>query len=381
MRGEFCSMTASFKREANGRDSVQPGNKMKLLMFIIVQAFLRVSFQNPRTHWTLLPNILVLDVDGSLSQHRLSCLPEELVGREEKSPDIFWKKDGVKQVQRGNSYVVELEESIGGGNYTCYGEDGSLLNHTTVLIQEDETKARKILVKAHQDYVKCTAQNYNGEFHCSWTWHSSRAGEVAFIKAGRVLDDKNIDCSVDSSGKHWMCSSGQDNFNCSVEDSGDRISCQDRQYCPYAEERHQIHITVYVKTENLLETYTQQFYLLDIVKPDKVGKVRRVNSTAIEWTYPSSWNSPYSYFPLTFQIAQLRGECKKCENPCTDSKVSKNLTVDCTDFCQIKVKPKVKDVCVRAKDPFCNSQWSEWSHFRLERKKKSKKNKQRNKPQ
>lgn len=41
------------------------------------------------------------------------------------------------------------------------------------------------------------------------------------------------------------------------------------------------------------------------------------------------------------------------------------LTVQSTDGCQFKVKHRTKAVCVRAKDAFCNSQWSDWSHITL----------------
>lgn len=167
--------------------------------------------------WICLPIVLVLEVDGTLAEQNLLCMesPEELIGSANQSQEIFWKKNGIDQAQRGNSYRVQLEESLGGGNYTCHSEDGSLLNHTIVLIKEDKSKRRKILVKTDDgvckfdtnytaektgyilkylscalwivllDYLKCTAQNYSGEFYCSWTWHSSRSGRVAFIKAHR----------------------------------------------------------------------------------------------------------------------------------------------------------------------------------------------------
>ncbi|GAA6229413.1 interleukin-12 subunit beta isoform X1 [Lates japonicus] len=355
---------------------------MKLFVYSIISAFLCISMhvcgQNPRSHWTLLPNILVVEVDGSVGQQPLSCLelPEELMKRDNKTQDIFWKKDGVQEAQRGNSYLVQLEESLGGGNYTCHSKDGSLINHTVVLIQEEETQRRKILVKTDQeDYLRCSAQNYNGEFHCSWTWHRSRVGKVAFIKARRIADKDDTQCSVDTSVQHWKCSSGQSNFSCTVDRSGDGISCQDEEHCPYAEESQQVYITVYVRTEHfLVENYSKHFFLSEIVKPDKV-RISKVNKTMIKWSYPSSWSSPYSYFPLTFQIKQLRGVCKRCDNPCADSKPTKNLTVQSTDICQFEVKHKAKAVCVRAKDALCNSQWSEWSHFRLRRGKKNKKNK------
>lgn len=98
---------------------------------------------------------LVVEVDGTLGQQPLSCLesPEELTRRDIKNQDIFWRKNGVQEAQRGNSYLVQLEESLGGGNYTCHSEDGSLLNHTVILIQEEETKRRKILVKSDQGMI------------------------------------------------------------------------------------------------------------------------------------------------------------------------------------------------------------------------------------
>ncbi|KAM7417995.1 hypothetical protein PAMA_017571 [Pampus argenteus] len=353
--------------------------KMKLFEVSIICAFLQFSYQTPMSRLTLLPNTLVLEVDGALGQQPLNCLDseEELMRRHDKGQDILWKKNGVEETQRGNLYLVQLEESLGGGNYTCHNKDGSLLNHTVVLIKEDETKRRKILVKSDKgDYLKCSAQNYDGEFRCSWTWHSSRVGKVTFVRALRISDENDTQCSVDTSGRRWTCSSSQNNFSCLVDGSRHGISCIDNQHCPYAEESKQIHISVYVRTEHfLVESYSEHFYLSEIVKPDKV-RISKVNTTMITWTYPSSWSSPYSYFPLTFQLKQLRGLCRRCVNPCTDSKAIKTLTVHSTDFCRFEVKHKAQAVCVRAKDALCDSQWSEWSHFSLKGKKKNnKKNK------
>ncbi|XP_076595174.1 interleukin 12Ba precursor isoform X2 [Chaetodon auriga] len=382
MWGKFAlkcqeAMTLAYISRSRAQASpfiLEPHDKMKSFLFIVACAFLQGSRQSPTSRWTLLPHILVVEVDGALGQLPLSCLelPEELTGRDNKSRDIFWMKNGVMEAQRGNSYLVQLEESLGGGNYTCHSEDGSLLNHTVVLIQEDETKRRKILVKTEHDYLKCSAQNYDGEFHCSWTWHNTRVGKVAFIKARRVSDDSVTQCTVDASGQHWTCSSHQSNFVCSVDDSGHKIHCVDKQHCPYAEESLWIHINLYVRTEHfLVENYSKNFFLSEIVKPDMV-RIRKVNATMIEWSYPSSWSSPFSYFPLTFQIAQFKGLCKSCANPCTDSKTAKILTIRSPDICQFQVKRKTKAVCVRAKDALCNSQWSEWSHFRLRSDKKTK---------
>lgn len=85
-----------------------------------------------------------------MGQLQLSCLTPSEGPNNNRGQDIFWMKDGVKETQTGNTYAVELEESLGGGNYTCHSSDGSLLNHTMVLIKEDESQRRKILVKNDQ---------------------------------------------------------------------------------------------------------------------------------------------------------------------------------------------------------------------------------------
>lgn len=75
-------------------------------------------------------------------------------------------------------------------------------------------------------------------------------------------------------------------------------------------------------SSSLFSSHTWLLLSPSTVKPDTVP-IRKVNSTTIVWSYPSSWSSPFSYFPLTFQIAQLNGRCKRCDNPCTDSKAKK----------------------------------------------------------
>ncbi|XP_054454152.1 interleukin 12Ba [Anoplopoma fimbria] len=355
---------------------------MKLFVFSFVCAFLQVSHQNPTSQWIMTPHVLVLVMDGTLSQQSLSCLerPEELLMRVNNEEDISWRKNGEEEAQeeaqKGNTYLLDLKESFGGGNYTCHSKDGALLNYTEVLIQDDESDTRRILLQTNPgNYLDCSAKNYNGEFKCSWTWHKKRVGKVAFIKARRVSQDDETECSVDESGRRWTCSSGQGNFSCSVNDSRPWISCLDQQHCPYAEERQPIHITVYVRTEHfLVENYSKYFYLSEIVKPDMVTIISEVNSPMIEWSYPSSWSSPYSYFPLTFQVLQLKGRCKRVDNPCTVSTGTKISTVHST--CQFKAKRRAKCVCIRAKDVLVNSQWSDWRHSRLTHKRKKHQQKQ-----
>lgn len=67
---------------------------------------------------------------------------------------------------------------------------------------------------------------------------------------------------------------------------------------------------------------TSDVLLVSTVKPDKVS-VSQVNSTMIQWSYPPSWSSPSSYFPLRFQVAQLRRGCSGCDDPCADFRPAK----------------------------------------------------------
>ncbi|TWW55171.1 interleukin 12Ba [Takifugu flavidus] len=354
------------------------GNHNKLLIFTIICIFLRGTNQNSIDAWTLLPHILVVQTDGSSGQLLLSCLtstPEgELVGGSPEDVDIFWKNNGVMETQRGNLYVVDLEESLGGGNYTCHSQTGSLLNYTVVLIKEDNDTRKKILLKNDQgQYLSCSANNFNGDFRCSWSWHAILVGKVAFITAQRAADGSLPACSVDASGRHWSCSSGQRKVTCSVDDGDGGMWCKDEQHCPYAEESQPIHIDVHVSSKHfLMQTYSSRFFLSDIVKPDKVI-IRKVNATMVAWSYPSSWNTPFSYFPLTFQIRQLRKSCRTCDHPCTQTRVTKTLTVSSPDIYQHQVKRRIMVVCVRAKDALCISQWGEWSFLRLRSGKRSKK--------
>lgn len=163
----------------------------------------------------------------------------------------------------------------------------------------------------------------------------------------RAEDNSLPACSVDASGRRWSCSWGQSEVACSVDDGDGRIWCRVEQHCPYAEESQPIQITIHISSKHfLVENYSSRFFLSDIgemflgadiffwrsflrwprchftVKPDKVT-IRKVNATMVAWSYPSSWNSPFSYFPLTFQIARLKKTCRTCEEPCAHSRAAK----------------------------------------------------------
>ncbi|XP_064875165.1 interleukin-12 subunit beta-like [Oncorhynchus nerka] len=324
------------------------------------------------------PVVVVVNVDGSLVQHPLTCLGS--FNREEegwrRDNDWVWRRDGEEdeeilwmmggeEKKKGNSFLVNLEERTGGGIFTCHSLDRTLLKNTTVLVKHLDEQKRILEGSTRTGYMKCSTWNYQGEFHCSWKFTTKRVGTIMSVRVARGLSDsENISCSVDASGQQWTCSSssGLSDIMCSVNSSGLGLSCVDRQYCPYAEETDRITLTIYMRTNYLLEEYSQRFYLSEIVKPDKVS-IKKVNSSTIEWSYPVSWNRPISYFPLSFQVKEIKGRERKngctCDSPCTKVRT----TVHTTESRQWSVKAKVV-VCVRSQDALCDSPWSDWTEYR-----------------
>ncbi|XP_062332689.1 interleukin 12Ba isoform X2 [Osmerus eperlanus] len=328
-------------------------SKMGLSLLVVIMVTLQLSGgQLSPSYWTLLPNVVVVEVDGvSRFHHTLTCLGVSETGErpsEVAEGEIAWRRNGKEKEQRGNSYRVALEERLGGGNYSCHSRGGALLNHTTVLLRTPRYRPENIN-ETHPDYLTCTTQNYSGEFRCSWT---QREGKVILVSAARGSTD-GVDCTVDERNEQWTCRSGKVDITCSVDGSGNGISCLDRKHCPYNEESERMVLTIYTRNRNHnLREYTQSFLISEIVRPDKVS-IRKVNQTTVEWSYPESWNTPYSFFPLTFQVRNIR------KGLCNDPSNKPHPT----DGNQWSIKRKKGLVCVRSQDPLCNSTWSEWTHY------------------
>ncbi|XP_036423768.1 interleukin 12Ba [Colossoma macropomum] len=307
------------------------------------------SIKVAESYWILKPNELVVDEDmakyGSKVQVPLMC------GEAFEGQDIIWRREsGEKLQERGNRILVTVEERRG-GRYTCYSTDDSYLNHTLVLVRWPYKKIIKEIPE--KGYVHCSTNNYSGSFQCSWTWDEKRAGKVVLIKAVRSYSGGNVSCSLNSSGQS--------------------ITCQDHEYCPYAEELEHINLTIYFRSNYVVETYYLRFQISDIVRPDMV-RVKRKNNT-LELQYPDTWNIPISYFRLTFQVKEIR--CgRKSDCNCSTRKSSKvNLIQD-----QHWPLKKGVTVCVRAQDDLCNSPWSEWTQYKCTKeknKKRTRKNKKK----
>ncbi|KAF3705674.1 Interleukin-12 subunit beta [Channa argus] len=237
---------------------------------------------------------------------------------------------------QGNQVRVLVEE-MDGGNYTCHlGPDGEYLNHTTILIQLEPDNKTVILVEKslEEGHIHCSASNYKGSFHCSWTRTESRSSAaVLLVKAERFLENIPCELSADGSGVH----------------------CKDIN-CPYKEEQHRISLTIYIHSYSRLEVYTKAFYLRDIVRPAQLPNLHISDGRVFSWNYPDSWEIPSTFFSLHFQIKVVpNGHACNSEEHVLD-KITEETKYE------IHVKAKRYVFCVRAQDKFTRGPWSHWSH-------------------
>ncbi|XP_028277609.1 interleukin-12 subunit beta [Parambassis ranga] len=283
---------------------------------------------------TLMDNVVVLrvpEVMGSKVNVPLTC------GDAYESQPVFWKKNGMmlESPLEGNQVTVEVEE-MNGGNYTCHlGPSGEYLNHTMILVQLDPDNRTVILEEKSpsEGYIHCSAPNYKGSFHCTWTREMSRSHAVVLlVKAQRYME--MIPCELDADG------------------SG--VHCQDAN-CPYKEEQHRIFLTVYIHSHARLEGYTKSFFLREIVRPAKLPNLHVSDGTVFSWDYPTSWEKPCTFFGLHFEVKVVHSE-----DSCNNERPIMHNTTDKTMY-DVTVRKKKYVFCVRAQDKYTSGPWSHWS--------------------
>lgn len=63
---------------------------------------------------------------------------------------------------------------------------------------------------------------------------------------------------------HHYSANIEGNISCSLDSSAGSIACQDHAYCPYAEEMDHINLTIYFRSNYIIETYYLNFRISDI---------------------------------------------------------------------------------------------------------------------
>ncbi|KAK1788117.1 hypothetical protein P4O66_016579 [Electrophorus voltai] len=278
------------------------------------------------------PNVVALDVDGDpmtqMTSVSLQC------GDEFKDVEIHWQKNGQMILSKGNSINVNIQAMLG-GNFTCHGLSGEVLNHTLVLV--NPVNFEKAILKQNQDkeFITCLARNYNGLFHCSWKWSPIRNGVVVFFKAFR----------------------NSSHINCSLDPDNAGLTCEEEK-CSYSEEVTRINLTLVVRNQYRLEEHQRTFFIHDIVKPEKVS-ITKAENNEFHWGTPKTWNMPYSYYPLQYEVKVIKPH-KGCDDTATPVE---NEYINETHY-KVSDRRRSYTFCVRAQDPFTNQVWSDWNQQR-----------------
>uniref|UniRef100_A0A8C4SPM9 Interleukin 12B, b n=1 Tax=Erpetoichthys calabaricus TaxID=27687 RepID=A0A8C4SPM9_ERPCA len=219
-----------------------------------------------------------------------------------KDLEVYWEK---KNLRRGTGVQlnIKVEDFLHGGNYTCHRKDNKeVLNYTMVLVHKTRD--------SQGDYPKTILQKLSGIAFCS------------------LLDDDTLECFRSSMDGSIQCTISTKEKNKAI--------CEEVRFCPYREESDQVTFVLHIIH----------------VKPDKPQDIEKKNASTVVWKYPSTWNHSSTFFPLYFEAKAIKGG-KNCddENGQKRRKVSDRCS-KCT-------------VCIRAKDRFHNSSWSEWSSVNM----------------
>uniref|UniRef100_A0A8V0Y1M9 Interleukin-12 subunit beta n=1 Tax=Gallus gallus TaxID=9031 RepID=A0A8V0Y1M9_CHICK len=244
---------------------------------------------------------------------------------------VYWKK-GTELKGTGKTLTTEVKEFPDAGNYTCLSaKTHEIISYSFFLITKVDSNGQMIrsILKSYKEpsktFLKCEAKNYSGIFTCSWMTENESPSVKFTIR------------SLKGSQGDVTCSSPVARTDKSVTEY--TAQCQKENYCPFAEEHQPTEMFLEVIDEVEYENYTSIL----------IYHYASTNGT-VTWTYPKTWSTPKSYFPLTFRV--------KVES--TKKYKSKVYDADEQSIQIPKTGPKDK-ISVQARDRYYNSSWSEWS--------------------
>ncbi|GCC26613.1 hypothetical protein chiPu_0005031 [Chiloscyllium punctatum] len=331
------------------------GHLFRCLWFLSLMATVKMAFEEKYT--------IV-----SKGSYNLSC---------DASPDqlrtgIHWRLDGVPITKNAHSNELSLEvtDRPDAGNYSCHANNtAELLKHYYILIDVGR-EPDKILTQENGNYITCHAERFGGIFTCSWKMREKAVFSASYHREG--WNGHSKDCVLTP---------------CKTSDCTFQASCTDQSFSPYAEELRQITFNVEAATTKRYEKHTKHFYIRDILKPAAPKKLTTISENLklkIDWQYPDSWNSPHSYFPLMSQVSieltSRNGKRKKYTKtkdspakvliPCRNEtgvphQLKHHQNINCfTESSNVEISVNKKShksyrICVRVKELFFNSTWSE----------------------
>ncbi|NXP65058.1 IL12B protein, partial [Chloropsis cyanopogon] len=289
--------------------------------------------------WKLQENVFVIDSQWDAAAPatavELTCDTSEEA--------VYWKKEYFPSdwKHQGKTLSVEVKELPDAGNYSCVSEEsGRVLSSSLLLIARigpNGQMMREILKSFKEPegtFLKCEAKNYSGIFTCSWMTENNP--NVKFTIRSLEGPQGHVSCSspvavTEGALTTYMAQCHQENF------------------CPFAEEHQPIDIFLEVIDEVEYENYTASFFIRDIIKPDPPQCQYLATNGTVTWTYPRTWNTPNSYFPLTFKVK-------------FKSTTGHEYQVLDTEEQSVQLPaPGPAEVQVQARDRCYLSSWSPWS--------------------
>ncbi|NWT15873.1 IL12B protein, partial [Vireo altiloquus] len=254
---------------------------------------------------------------------------------------VYWKKDS-EWKQEGKTLTAAVKEFPDAGNYTCLSQEShEVLGSNLLLIAKIDSKGHmmrwilKIFKEPKWTFLKCEAKNYSGIFTCSWMTEN-KSPDVKFTI--RSLEGSQGDVSCSSPVAHSEGALTTYTAQCHKEN-----------FCPFAEEHQPIDIFLEVIDEVEYENYTASFFIRDIIKPDPPQCQYVATNGTVTWTYPRTWSTPNSYFPLTFKV---KVKSRKRRNYQELHSEEQGLQLEASG---------PAEVWVQARDRCYLSSWSEWS--------------------
>ncbi|KAM6251632.1 interleukin-12 subunit beta [Porphyrio hochstetteri] len=313
---------------------------MNHLLFALLSLFSFAAVLEAQ--WQLRENVYVIESEWNdetpAKRVELTC------NTSDEALQVYWKKD-TELKGTGKTLIAELKEFPDAGNYTCLtANTHEIISYNFFLITKIDSNGQMIrsILKSFKEpnrtFLKCEAKNYSGIFICSWMTENESPNVKFTIR------------SLKGSQGDVTCSSPVAHADKSVTEY--TAQCQKENYCPFAEEHQPIEMFLEVIDEVEYENYTSSFFIRDIIKPDPPQCQYVATNGTVTWTYPETWSTPKSYFPLTFRVKVER----------TKKHGSQVYDADEQSIQIPKTGPKDK-ISVQARDRYYNSSWSQWSSF------------------
>ncbi|KAM7042765.1 interleukin-12 subunit beta isoform 2-T4 [Acridotheres tristis] len=288
--------------------------------------------------WKLQENVFVIesqwDTEAPASSVELTCDTSE--------EEVYWEKDS-EWKQEGKTLRAAVKEFPDAGNYTCLSQQShQVLSSHLLLIAKINSQGHmvrwilKSFEESNKTFLKCEAKNYSGIFTCSWMTENT-SPNVKFTIRSLKGPQAGVSCSSPVAVTEGAVST----FT---------AQCQQHNFCPFAEELQPIDIVLEAIDVVEYENYTGSFFIRDILKPDPPQCQYVATNGTVTWTYPRTWSTPNSYFPLTFKV-KVKRQAKKHKYQVYDTE-EQSLQLQ---------SPGPAQVWVQARDCCYLSPWSDWS--------------------